>query len=333
MWFKKLVGFKEQNPEDVRMKLLEKDGFITSKINKKMFQVGTLEIPTLKELRSNISLEKEDSKQISIREVVGDVKKLHQEKENEGAVFQAASQFNLLEMIDSHVTPEDGIDRYEYDRTQGPACAIACGAGTIYRNYFVRIGHQIGQTEAVQIDCLDEIGKALGNKNASLWAMKNGYALLNLDGLTQIANQISSLTELEYEYLKGLLKIGLQWNTEVTLSEEKQLVTQAYCSALPISYAKPKLPTELWEKFARLILEGTYEATFYAALKNYQQIGNKKLYLTLVGGGVFGNEQNWVFDAIEKAFIKFKNTPLEVMIVSYGDSNKDVKAFCKKLNK
>ena len=60
-----------------------KDGFITSQINKKTFQAGTLEIPTLKELRSNISLEKEDSKQISIREVVGDVKKLHQEKEND----------------------------------------------------------------------------------------------------------------------------------------------------------------------------------------------------------------------------------------------------------
>jgi len=30
-----------------------------------------------------------------------------------------------------------GVTRYQHDHTQGPACAIACGAATIYRNYFV----------------------------------------------------------------------------------------------------------------------------------------------------------------------------------------------------
>ncbi len=53
-------------------------------------------------------------------------------------MFQVASQFNLLEMISPNVTPDDGIGIYENDPTQGPACAIACGAGTIYRNYLVR---------------------------------------------------------------------------------------------------------------------------------------------------------------------------------------------------
>jgi len=62
---------------------------------------------------------------------------LHCDIENTNALFQAASQFNLLEMIVPHISPEQGVDRYENDFTQGPACAIACGAGTIYRNYFV----------------------------------------------------------------------------------------------------------------------------------------------------------------------------------------------------
>ena len=38
------------------------------------------------------------------------------------------------------MTPEDGVTRYKDDPTQGPACAIAAGAATIYRNYFVPIG-------------------------------------------------------------------------------------------------------------------------------------------------------------------------------------------------
>ena len=48
--------------------------------------------------------------------------------ENAGALFQVASQLNLLEMTGPEVTPEDGVTIYQDDRTQGPACAIAAGA-------------------------------------------------------------------------------------------------------------------------------------------------------------------------------------------------------------
>ncbi len=61
---------------------------------------------------------------------------MHGRPEYSGALFQVASQFNLLKMIGPSVTPEDGVTRYESDRTQGPACAIAAGAATIYGNYF-----------------------------------------------------------------------------------------------------------------------------------------------------------------------------------------------------
>jgi hypothetical protein len=36
-------------------------------------------------------------------------------------------------MVSPRVTPEDGVGIYDLDRTQGPACAVAAGAGTIYR--------------------------------------------------------------------------------------------------------------------------------------------------------------------------------------------------------
>jgi len=57
---------------------------------------------------------------------------MHADSANAGAIFQVASQFNLLEMVSDNVTPEQGVTRYERDATQGPACAIAAGAGTIY---------------------------------------------------------------------------------------------------------------------------------------------------------------------------------------------------------
>ena len=118
---------------------------------------------------------------LTVRQVVGDVQGFHTELSNSGALFQVASQFNLLEMVSPTVTPEEGVGIYENDRTQGPACAIAAGAGTIYRNYFVPCNGQIGQSADHQIDCLADIGKSLNNTQNRLWRMQNGYALVTKD--------------------------------------------------------------------------------------------------------------------------------------------------------
>ena len=37
--------------------------------------------------------------------------------------------------------------------------------------------------------------------------------------------------------LRQLLRIGIQWNTQVTLNDAKHTVSQAYCSALPVAYS------------------------------------------------------------------------------------------------
>lgn len=292
-----------------------------SLINNQVFDYGKLEIPTLEELRA-IRLDSYND-QIQLSEVVADVKDLHQNIENKDALFQVASQFNLLEMIGYDVSPEDGIDCYEDDKTQGPICAMACGAGTIYRNYFTKVNGLIGQTEFNQIDCLEHIGNFLNDSESKLWKMIIGYVITDSINLSTINTKINQLSNTERELLKGQLKVGLQWNTEVTISTNKHKVSQIYCSALPISYNT--LPYLLWEPFARLILEATYEATFYAALKNMHQNGTNILYLTLVGADAFGNDENWILDAIKMAILKFKRVPLDIRIVSYKHPNENLK--------
>lgn len=111
----------------------------------------------------------------------------------------------------------------------------------------------------------------------------------------------------------------MQWNTEVTINDNKQKVSQIYCSALPVAYCHTE--SFYWESFARAILEATYEATFYTALINMNNNNSNIVYLTLVGGGAFGNEEYWIFESLKKAIDKFKNVPLDVRIVSYGQSN------------
>ena len=330
-WFEKLTGFKEQGSEEVQSNIEIKGTTLTSKVNGNSYNYGTLEIPTLEALRTSTPGPETYAEVLQLSEVVGNVQTLHQEPANADALFQAASQFNLLEMVDPGVSPEAGVGIYEHDHTQGPACAIACGAGTIYRNYFAPVNGKIGQSRFNQIDCLAEVGKALNNENTQRWRMENGYALATPNGLSLISEQIAAATDAEYDQIKSKLKVGIQWNTEVTLRQMKHQVTQVYCSALPVSYSP--LPADQWEPFARLVLEATYEATLWAALKNYKQTGMRKVFLTLVGGGAFGNKMEWILESLQQALEQFDTTPLKVYMVSYGRSNSAVNHFVRSFRK
>lgn len=324
-WFETLVGFPEASAERVRQNIAIEDGVMASRVNGRRMQCGVLETPSLRNLRERArSVDGIDGK-IAIHEIVANVQDLHVDKTNAGALFQVASQFNLLEMVSPNVTPEDGISRYESDRTQGPSCAIAAGAGTIYRNYFAPVNGQQGQSSDKQIDCLIDLGSALGNQDNQLWEMRNGYALATRDGLISITNQIQACAEEELDRLRGLLKIGLQWNTEVTLYDTGQAVSQAYCSALPVGYSQ--VATDLWESFARLILEAAYEATICAGVINFEKTGSNKVFLTLLGGGVFGNRLEWIVAAISRALELYNDKGLDVVIVSYSRPNPALKAL------
>ncbi len=317
MWLKTLTGFNESK-EAIYKNITVKDGVLKSKVNNKSYFYGTLESPTLKELRERVSKSNAKKGKLKLQAIQSDVRALHLDESNENALFQVASQFNLLEMVGANVSPEEGIDIYEYDNTQGPICAICCGAGTIYRNYFVELEGQVGQSDSKQIDCLAKVGEALGNENNALWEMRNGYALLKEDGLYAINKQLVSMREDEVDNLREKLEIGLMWDTQVTLDGCTHRVSQAYCSALPISYVGYEL--ELWKPFASLVLAASYEATICAAILN----GDKRVYLTLVGGGVFVNELLWICSAIERACLKYSEYNLDVMIVNYGSISDEV---------
>lgn len=335
MWFKHLTGFTEQGAAQVRQMLGLENGVLTSRVNGKAFQVGHLVTPTLADLKAEAAAVMRSSafnaKPISVQEVIADVQSLHADPKNAGALFQVASQFNLLEMIHPDVTPDMGVTGYENDRTQGPACAMACGAGLIYRNYFVPVNGEIGQAAERQLNMLDQFEQLLlplVKKHAkqnfeSLWQMKNGYALPSAEQLKAINLTLEQLSPAQIEELSGLIKIGVQYDTEVTLQNCSHLVSQAYCSAMPVAYSQHS--SELWQPLASLILQAAYQATLAAAVINAQRTGNNQVYLTLLGGGAFGNSMDWIISAISTAINSYKDSGLCLSLVSYGRSKAVVK--------
>ncbi len=329
-WFESLVGFQEKSPDQVRENLAVADGMLTSRVNGQSYRCGDLTTPSLSALRevtAPLSAEKQGGP-LTVAEVVGDVQELHQLPENNGALFQVASQFNLLEMVGPGVTPEQGVGIYEHDRTQGPACAIACGAATIYRNYFAEVEGQLGQSATKQIDCAADLGAALGNQDGQLWTMRNGYLLASAEGLRTIGDQLNGASEPARDSLRETLRIGIQHDAEVTLGGNGNRVSQAFCSAVPVAYSHHS--SKLWEPLARLVLEASYEGTFHAGVANFSETGNPRVFLTLLGGGAFGNLNEWIFDAIDRSLQMFSDSGLEVKLVSYGHSNFDVQQLVKR---
>jgi hypothetical protein len=320
VWFESLTGFEETDGAGVVDRFREDGPFLESMVNGRRMRRGDFSVVALADLRHR----RDEGDPLAyvgetaVSEVIADVRELHADPAAVGATFQVASQFNMLEMISPKVTPEAGIDLYELDRTQGPACAVACGAGTIHRNYFVPFGDgdQLvrGQTADRQLDGFADLAAALELDVD----MRNGYALLTPEQLERSGERLNALTEPQRDELAGLLRVGVQADSEVTWRDAGHTVTQVFCSALPIAYAGGQL--RQWEPLARLVLDAAYEATFAAAVRSAARSGNRTLYLTLLGAGAFGNPVAWVVEALQRSLRLHRYAGLDVRVVSYGRS-------------
>jgi hypothetical protein len=328
-WFERITGFPEGPYEETQAALSVVDGRLRRRGAGHSYGVGTLSLPSLAELRSQALVARlSGPSRLSI--VQGDVRALHRAPENRGALFQVASQFNLLEMVGLDTRPEDGVTRYAHDRTQGPACAMAAGAATIYRNYLVPVDGVIGQSADRQLDGLADLGRALatrlGTHVSDLWSMRNGYALCTRDGLREIRQHLQAADTATLDALRGLLRVGLHVDIEVTDGPAPgPQVSQIFCSALPIAYGKH--PAAAWAPFARLVLEAAYEATLLAGVLNAARGGSNRVLLTRLGGGAFGNADNWIDGALLRAVRLVKERDLDVAIVSYGPPSPALRNF------
>lgn len=332
-WFERLTGFRETNYDDTRARLKVEGGRLHSLVNGRSYGIGELALVSLQGLREKVKSADDLPGRLKASVVTGDVRQMHQSPENTGALFQVASQFNLLEMTGPEVSPEDGVTRYQHDPTQGPACAIAAGAATIYRNYFAPLGGSVGQTRDRQLNGLADLGATLGaamnQPVETLWRMQNGYALCTRAGLDAIADYLGALQPKQFDILRGKLCIGVHRDVEITdaAAEHRPLVSQAFCSALPVRYTS--VPPSHWEPFASLILQAAYEATMLAAALNKQRGASNVVLLTQLGGGAFGNHDDWIHAAMRRALEMMAKFALDVRLVSYGAPSRTILQLAK----
>lgn len=358
VWFDRLFGFPEGEYSATQSKFSvtaeEGNLFLVSSENGVKYQCGAFTTPTLRELRelgaavlaasSSSSAEGSGGAAASaapsaarkgtveVRHLaIPSSQALH--AQYPGATFQAASGLNCLEFVGPAQTPEDGVTCYSHDRTQGPDCAIACAAGTVYRNYCVRMPDgSIGQRADNQLNNLDAVEAVVNNAEHDYWRVVSGY--------TRAGKNIAQLHEVvaaHREDMVSALRIGVQADTEVTWSSRwarpatatRCTVTQAYCSALSLGGYGGGVPDELWEPLARVVLDGAYEATLWTGVLAAARPGGcRDVFLTFVGGGVFGNKVEWIAGAMGRAVaaLEAAGADLRVHVCHFRGVRKEVAA-------
>jgi hypothetical protein len=207
-WFQDLFGFQE-SLSAVRENFVIDGTALSSKVNNKIYSIGTFTTPSLAALRESVPFQNDPdlAGTLTLSHAFGDVAALQASPSSKFATFQVASQFNCLEFIGPGSTPEMGVTDYIGDRTQGPCCSISCGPATVFRNYFVDVVksedgevkvEQKGQTKHLQINNLDDVEKHLQIDNAAAdkyFLVKSGYTLATSQTLEKLNDRLADEAE------------------------------------------------------------------------------------------------------------------------------------------
>jgi len=255
---------------------------------------------------------------------------------NHNALFQVASNFNGVECVSEFTAPDEPnfTTNYIFDHTQGPAACISAGPGAIARVFYPFYDentspHDWNQTESRQINYLDEL--------ETHFPVKNGYIICH-DDLPQFPSDESD----EYDQLLCKMKVGYHGNMEVTnnglitsnFKDKNHRIDQIICAAMNIGQGSSGARNAYSPSGVRkcqFILDGDYEATYLTAILNRKKV----LFLTLLGGGVFGNRLEWIYEAIMKAHKKWANTVESCLerVVVVGYNSEELKSSFRTLLK
>uniref|UniRef100_A0A6B2L6C0 Macro domain-containing protein n=1 Tax=Arcella intermedia TaxID=1963864 RepID=A0A6B2L6C0_9EUKA len=258
-----------------------------------------------------------------------DVAYLQSLRENRDAVFQVASNFNGVEAQSEIVKPDAPgfTEKYYADRTQGPAASISAGAGAILRVHGAFIDSHKNNPELwsqsgdKQINFLEKLG--------DYYPIRNGYVMFTGD-----ESKFPKFQTNFQEYKKKLLStlVCYHKNQQVVTghrngallekcTDPQQKVDQVMCAAVNIFQGKSGSTNAHQvniEDKCQLVLDMAYQGTYLCALNN----GRKKIFLTLVGGGIFGNKKEWIYDAIIRAHkmwgVKGKSSLEKVYLVVFN---------------
>lgn len=283
-------AYIQENPDAFHF---DAKGFATLKTPSGTWKAGHFSTPSLGELKQKLSLNNpSENGHISLNVMCGtgplnDIVALQGEGESD-ALYQLASQFNCLEATGPRIA---SVASYFDDPTQGPFGAISAFPGALLRHYSAphQDGSRFCQTSKREINLL---GDAVPSEIARVQA---GY-LMSQNIVDPQAFEDALITNFDK------IQIGLHQDIEVVfgagwkpVNSDQTLISQAMTSTLAGGgYSYDNTDTPVYRAIQRQLLRAAYLGILLGALTT----GKKRVLLTAIGGGVFGNPHQLIWESI-----------------------------------
>lgn len=323
---KKIISFKSADKE-IRM-LKGKDG--------RVFQAGNFEAISIKDLREktkdlnigggifNIIEARKPGNQSFDKYV--DIGAMQADKKYRNGIFQVASNFNSLEFTSKAGNEMQNLEAYIHDRTQGPFASISAAPGLILRQYYYFYPD---------------------TKPATLWwqSIQNQIELLE-NTLIHVINGYVDFKGKEPKEIGNIkiedIKVGYHKDVEVIFgqiflnkvpeehavvpAEAGQIINQVFVAAVDFAGSNlDYINDPIAQQIAKTILDANYEGTIRVGMvrKKANPEESVKVILTLVGGGVFRNDYDWIAQSIEKTKDLIVKAGIKASLVIH-DSNRTI---------
>ena len=287
VWFERLTGFEERRSSDVAGQFDVEGEWMTSQANGRRMRPGRFELPSLAELRKR----REPywtGQGLRFDQIVADVQSLTRSARLGRRRVPGALRSSTCSRWSRRTSRRSsGVDGYEHDRTQGPACADRRAVrGRSTATTSCQCDGGTGQTATTTAQRARRISP---RRSTSTSRCATATRCRPRAQLQTIAAQLHGADEATHDRLMGRSSGRRAVETPRSRSSDAgHTVTQVYCSALP-SRVHVDPGGRDGTPFTRLVLDAAYEATFAVAVANAAQTGNASLYLTLLGAGAFGN--------------------------------------------
>jgi hypothetical protein len=310
-------------------------GFATLRAAGGRWEAGRFETPTLAELKARVverqsrlsSTSSDRTVRLSVltgASALSDIGTL-QGFADDGSLFQVASQFDCLEATDAFIAP---IADYLRDPTQGPRASISAFPGTFVRHYAAprhpspprgREGSTFVQTEQEQLNLLAHFER-VAHVNCGYLQTEHvkdplAFARLLEDDFEQIRVGVHEGVEVVF---------GGSWSGPIRSPAPRiaQVFTSTWAGG---GYSRGDLGP-FHDVTLRQLQRGAYLGTFLAAAA----LGQRRVVTTMIGGGVFGNPAEVIWDAILWSLDQLAPilpAPLEVVVNARSgidDARRDV---------
>jgi len=325
-WFSHITGQNEPEFRRMKTKPFTKNSEggldITNVRTKQVTHCGKLKVVPITEFSKSLAhknnesqvmfeiITREDNDPKSIQYVdVAYYQSLDFDKKEERVLFQVASNFNGIEAICDDLSPDmpSFTEQYIYDRTQGPIASISAGGAAIARvhaAFYEESQSPDGwcQTTERQINILKDLKE--------YFPTQNGYVVLSGNEPPIPA------AEEEQQKLFNKFHVCYHENVQVTTGHrtpqslelinrsQPPIIDQVFCAAINIHQGESgkfnKAVPDYGER-CQFVLNSIYSSTYISAIAHKRT----HLFLTLIGGGAFGNHRQWIYSAILESHLKY----------------------------